>query len=132
MNERCPVCSTAAELREKAQADSRHLLATGGILILLFVFALPGVGAWSISLAFLVLSCLAGAMILKAPLSWPVRMVFFAILAFILLLQGMTRVVNDDACETNGRQVRPAPGFMTSLRGLNPFEYEGCFTYESD
>ena len=129
MEQRCEVCSTASEERERAQSDSRHV---GAILFLLFVFAIPGVGAWSISLAFLVLSCLAGGMIIKASLSWPVRTMLLAILASILLLQGATRVIKDGACETGRRQFSHVPSLGTTLRGLNPFEYEDCLTYDSD
>jgi len=117
----------ASDVRKRAQrdADSDYLLDMTAILVLLLVLAAVGVPFWLVSLVFLVVTCLEFAMIVKAPLSWPVRMIFLAILAFTLLLQCATRATKAGDCDASHRQVIPGsvPSVDATLRGLNPFEY---------
>ena len=116
-------------MREHAQSDLRWV---GAILFLLFVVAVAGVPGWSVPLAFLIISCLVGGMVIKAPLSWPVRTVLLAILSCLLLFQAGTRVINHIECEGGSVRYDYLPSLGTTLRALNPFEYEGCFNDKGD
>jgi hypothetical protein len=117
----------ASDVRKGAQrdADSDYLLDMTAILVLLLVLAAVGVPFWLVSLAFLVVTCLEFAMIVKAPLPWPVRVLFLAILAFTLLLQSARRATNAGDCDASHQQVilDSVPTVGATLRGLNPFEY---------
>ena len=123
--QRLAMTSNAHEL---ALQDGDHLKIMGAIFAVLFVLAAPGLTFWPVAMVFLIFACLALAMIVKAPLPWPVRAVFLAILASALLLQGAMRTIQARGCDSETQQVAPGsvPSLGATVRGLNPFEYSGC------
>ena len=119
------------DVHEDVQRDSNHLKIVGWIFAALFLIAAPGILLWPVALGFLVLACLGFAVIVKARLSWPVRLIFLAVLASALLLQGATRGIQAQVrdCDSGSRQGihGSVPNLGTTLWGLNPFRYSGCY-----
>lgn len=113
-------------MASQRDADRDHLVDMTAILVLLLVLAAVGVPFWLVALAFLLVACLEFAMIVKAPLSWPVRMIFLAILGLTLVLQSAMRATRASECGAgDSQQVMPGsvPSIGITLKGLNPFEY---------